>query len=256
MNLMKQTFFLTALSIIAFGGSGCKKDQVLDQVNNTIELAADETVDAQIDSLGAFMEDPVVTDADETQDALIQSLPEIFDNDYFTFVESEGPQGGDRMEKRDSLLKLCSSAIRIGMENKEALKRAHLAKLECMKHNRMVMHKADSMVRAWAMNHRKELLTQHEITVREIQGAFKAGKITEKERDAKLAAAKMELAKALKGIRAGVKERLAKMMDRAEAAGKIKDCERIYLNTVKEILGKENFAKWIKCHKYRYRKGK
>jgi hypothetical protein len=51
-----------------------------------------------------------------------------------------------------------------------------------------------------------------------------------------------------------VKEKIKKNLDRATACGKIKDCEKEYLNKVLDILGKTRYKKWMECHKYNYKK--
>ena len=51
-----------------------------------------------------------------------------------------------------------------------------------------------------------------------------------------------------------VKEKIKASLERAEACGKIKDCEKIYLDKVLDILGKTRFKKWIECYKHNYKK--
>jgi hypothetical protein len=51
-----------------------------------------------------------------------------------------------------------------------------------------------------------------------------------------------------------VKEKIKKNLDRATACGKIKDCEKEYLNKGLDILGKTRYKKWMECHKYNYKK--
>jgi hypothetical protein len=51
-----------------------------------------------------------------------------------------------------------------------------------------------------------------------------------------------------------VKEKIKLSTGRAEACGKIKDCEKIYLSKVLDILGKSRYKKWIECYKYNYKK--
>ncbi len=222
-------------------------------------VAPDETIDAQIENLGIFMEDPIISEATETEDVLIQSLPDVIELDYFS-TEANGGAGtpsGDRMgtdKKCDSSLHACKAALRLSMEQKEALKRAHIAKMECMKANNRVLRKSDSVVRSWAMNHRRELLIKYKNSLKEIQDAYRAGTITEREKNAKIAAVTESFQQALSKIRISVKEKLQSNRERAAAAGLIKNCERVYLNRVMDIVGKENFATWMRCHKMHYRK--
>jgi len=99
-------------------------------------------------------------------------------------------------------------------------------------------------------------MEKHKAALDEIMAAFRSGKITEKERDAKLMQAKKNLAEGMMKIRATIREKVKNIKERMEAAGKIKNCEREYLNGVIEIIGKENYAKWVRCHKMNFRKGK
>ncbi len=264
MNYFKSSNAIMLGLIFAIGFSACKKMKDPERCathDMASAIAPDETIDAQIENLGNFMEEPIISEATETEDVFIQSLPDIIALDYFNTEASgdAGTPGGDRMgsdKKRDSSLHACKAALRLAVENKEALKRAHAAKMECMKANHQVLRESDSAVRKWAINHRRELLQKHENTLKEIQAAFSAGKITERERAAKIAAARESLQQALSKIRMTVKEKLQNNRERAAAAGLIKNCERIYLNRVMEILGKDNYAIWIRCHKMHYRQNK
>ena len=53
---------------------------------------------------------------------------------------------------------------------------------------------------------------------------------------------------------AKVKDKIKNNIARAAASGKIKDCEKIYLKSIKEILTAEQFEKWVKCFKEKYKK--
>lgn len=247
---MKNQFLVALAMVFALAVSSCKKDELVDAGNQiAIELAADETVDAVVDSLGSFLEDPIVTDATEDQELEIMSVPEILDTDYFSFVETRGG-------RKDSMVKSCSDILKITRENKEALAKLHKAKIECMKANREVLSRVDGKFRGEAIEMRRALMEKYKAAVDEIMVAFRNGKITEKQRDEKLKAAKKNLTEGLMKIRSVIREKIKNAKDRLEAAGKIKNCEREYLNGVKEVIGKENYAKWIRCHKMHVRKGK
>ena len=238
--------------------SSCKKDRLIDATNQIVtELAADETVDAVVDSLGDFMENPIITDATEELDLEIMSVPDILDSDYFVFVETRGGRKDSiRGGRKDSMVKSCSDILKLTRENKEALSKLHKAKIECMKANREVLSRVDEKLRGEAMEMRRSLMEKHKAQVEAIMKAFRAGKITEKERDAKLKAAKKNLTEGLMKIRAGIREKIKAAKDRLEAAGKIKNCEREYLNGVIRVIGKENYAMWVRCHKMHMRKWK
>ena len=227
--------------------ASCKKDEVVNDTNNTIQLAMDETVESLVDSLEDFMLDPFVSEATELEDVMIESIPEVLDADYFTFVETRGG-------KKDSMIRSCSGVFKILAANKEKLRRAYLAKMDCMKDNKKALRKYDSTVRAWAMLKRREVLDKHKSAVGDILASFRKGDITERERDANLSAAKKATTEALIKIRVEVRQRIKNIRERAAAAGIIKNCEKTYLRAVYNILGKENYAKWVKCHKMNYRK--
>lgn len=234
-----------ALLGLTLAFSSCKKEEVQDTNDSQINLAVDETVDALADSLEIFMIDPFVSEATETEDVFIESIPEILDADYFAFVET-------RSGKKDSLIRTCSGVFKLLAANKEKLRKAYVAKMECMKDNKRTLRKYDSTVRSWAISKRKEVLAKHKENVNDILASFRKGDITEKERDAKLAENKKATTGALIKIRIEVRQRIKNIRERAEAAGIIKDCEKVYLRAVYDILGKANYAKWVKCHKVNY----
>lgn len=247
---MKNQFLMAMALVFTLAVSSCKKDKLTQSANQAIiELAADETVDALVDSLGDFIENPIITDATEDMELEIFSVPEILDTDYFTYVETRGG-------RKDSMIKSCSGVFVLMRDNKEALSKLFTAKMACMKSNHEALKGMDMKLRGEAMEMRRALMEKHKAAVDEIMAAFRSGKITEKERDAKLMQAKKNLAEGMMKIRATIREKVKNIKERMEAAGKIKNCEREYLNGVIEIIGKENYAKWVRCHKMNFRKGK
>jgi hypothetical protein len=245
-----KNIFLSAVALVAFGTlvTSCKKDRVTEPIKNTLlELAADETPDAVVDSLGDYLDNPFVSDATDHMDVEIESVPEILFSDYFSFVET-------RTNKRDSMLKACSGAFRLARANRDELEKAHKAKMECMKDNRHMLHHIDSITKAWAAHKRQGLMEEHKREMDKIGAAFRAGSISERERDAQVAAARKRLDDSLAKLAGETREKLQASKDRAAAAGKIKDCERIYLRQVHEIIGKDNYALWIRCHKMHFRR--
>ncbi len=240
----------SALAFVALGTwvTSCKKDQITAPVKAVItELAMDETPEAVADSLGDFLENPFVSDATDHSDVEIESVPEILFSDYFTFIET-------RSGKRDSLLKVCSGAFKIARENREALAKAHKEKMSCMEENRKMLHKIDSLTRQWSADKRQTLMEEHKREMEKISSAYRSGSITERERDAQMASARKRLDDELSKLGAQTREKLQLNKDRAAAAGKIKDCERIHLRQVHEIIGKDNYAAWIRCHKMHFRR--
>ena len=235
--------------VFALAVSSCKKDELADSCKQiVIDLAADETSVAMADSLGDFMENPILSEATESLDLQIMSVPEVLDTDYFIFVEARGG-------RKDSSLKSCSGSLNLTRDQKAALARLHEAKMHCMKANRETLHKLDEMAHNYGMELRRTAMDKHKDQMESIMKSFRNGDITERERDTKIAAAKHTLKENLSKIRAAVREKIKNATERAEAAGKIKNCERIYLDGVMDVLGKENFAKWARCHKMHMRKG-
>ena len=87
-----------------------------------------------------------------------------------------------------------------------------------------------------------------------INKLYAAGTITAAQK--KEMATKLELTRAelLNGLAAIAKDKIKNNIARATASGKIKDCEKIYLKSIKEILTAEQFEKWVKCFKEKYKK--
>lgn len=246
---MKNQFLLALAMVFALAVSSCKKDELVDAGNQiVIELAADETVDAVVDSLGSFMEDPIITDATENEELEIMSVPEILDTDYFMFVETRGG-------RKDSMVKSCSGSLNLTRDQKAALAKLHAAKMECMKTNREILNRLDGMAHNYGKELRSDAMAKYNNDVESIMKSFRNGTITEKERDAKIAAAKKTLKESLSKIRAAVREKIKSATERLEAAGKIKNCEREYLDGVMDVLGRADYAKWVRCHKMHMRKG-
>lgn len=246
---MKNQFLVALAMVFALAVSSCKKDELVDAGKQVvIDLATDETSVAMADSLGDFMENPIITEATEDQELEIMSVPEILDTDYFIFVETRGG-------RKDSMVKSCSGVLNLTRDQKAALAKLHAAKMECMKANREILHRLDAMARNYGMELRRTAMDKHKNQVESIMKSYRNGDITEKERDAKLAAARKTLKESLSKIRGAVREKIKSATERLEAAGKIKNCEREYLDGVMEVLGRADYAKWARCHKMHMRKG-
>lgn len=235
--------------VFALAVTSCKKDQLNEVPKQVvIDLATDETSVAMADSLGDFMENPILSDATEILDLQIMSIPEVLDTDYFIFVEARGG-------RKDSSLKSCSGSLNLTRDQKAALARLHEAKMDCMKANREILHRLDEMAHNYGKELRHAAMEKHKDQVESILKSFRNGDITERERDTKMEAARKTLKESLAKIRGAVREKIKNAKERAECAGKIKNCERIYLDGVLDVLGKENYAKWARCHKMHVRKG-
>ena len=249
MKNIKNQLGLTLALVLTLAVTSCKKDSLVDVPKQAeTELAIDETSVAMADSLGDFIENPILSEATESLDLQIMSIPEVLDTDYFIFVEARGG-------RKDSSLKSCSGSLNLTRDQKAALARLHEAKINCMKVNRETLNKLDEMAHNYGKELRRDAMAKYNQDVEYIMKTFRTGAITEKVRDAKIAAAKKTLEESLSKIRSAVREKIKNATERAECAGKIKNCERIYLDGVMDVLGKENFAKWARCHKMHVRKG-
>lgn len=246
---MKNQFLMALAMVFALVVSSCKKDELVDAGKPVvIELAEDETSIALADSLGDFMENPIISEATEDLDAEIMSVPEILDTDYFMFVETRGG-------RKDSMVKSCSGVLNLTRDQKASLAKLHAAKMECMKDNREILNRLDGMARNYGKELRHAAMEKHKNQVESIMKSFRNGDITEKERDTKMAAARKTLKESLSKIRAAVHAKIKSAIERLEAAGKIKNCERQYLDGVMDVLGRADYAKWVRCHKMQVRKG-
>ena len=78
--------------------------------------------------------------------------------------------------------------------------------------------------------------------------------LTQTQYKEKLTALEKTWASKMTYLNGQVKEKIKASIERAEACGKIKDCEKIYLQKVLDILGKARFKKWIECYKYNYKR--
>lgn len=87
-----------------------------------------------------------------------------------------------------------------------------------------------------------------------LDDSLKRGLITEIQYKEKLAMLNKTWAGKMTYLNEQVKEKIKLNVERAEACGKIKDCEKIWLNSVIEILGKTRYKKWIECYKYHYKR--
>lgn len=244
------TYFKSIIGLFIIVLISCQKET---PNTNTDNLLVDETPVAMSDSLGAYLDNPLMIDAGTLIDLQIISYPEILDVDYFALIEIEGPQGGT-LSRKDSLIKKCSDGLRITAEQKSKLTSAFLSREECMKSNREILRAIDLKIEEWAKTEKISIIEKFKATVAEINANFIRGTITADEKKAQLDAAEKERNLAIAKLRITAKEKMKAAVERALATGKIKECEKIYLSKVKEILGNDKFEKWVKCHKWHYRR--
>jgi hypothetical protein len=186
----------------------------------------------------------MTSDITPTTDATIMDYPLFLDYDPFTMVMS-------RTNKIDS----CVKGIEVTKAEKELLSKAHLDKVECQKQNKLTVARINREIETWAKTQKYNYYVNwYMVEKSKIDYDLKMGVITEAQYKEKLMGLEKTWVSKMSYLNNQVKEKIKKNLDRATACGKIKDCEKEYLNKVLDILGKERYKKWMECHKYNYKK--
>lgn len=247
---MKKVFIIAALTLtLSVAIWSCKKDETPTAPgDNTLPT---EQPAALGDSLGILMDNPTMSDASMTADLDYESYPAFLETDYFSLAVVQGANGGANL---DSINKICCGSFKLTKEQKEKLVAAHKAKEDCMDANRKILKNIDAEIKTWAKTTKENIIAKTKLQMDSINKLYDSGVITAAQR--KEMGSKLELQRAaiLKGLSAKVKDKIAANVDRAIASGKIKDCEKIYLKSIKEILTAEQFQKWVSCFKEKYKK--
>jgi hypothetical protein len=243
---MKKLFSITRLFIvITVIAWACSKN------NNepVVALLADEQPAALASSLETVINNPVVVDATITSDVTIVSYPSFITTDYFGLVKVTG----ETAKTLDSNT-LCLNGLEITKAQKEKLTAANTAKQSCMEANRLVLNNLDRELEAWAKAEKARIIAAARFSMDSVLLLYNNGSLTlaqKTERNTKIELSRNDQITALKGR---VQEKLTQATARLVAAGKIKNCEELYLNTVKEILSASQYEKWIKCQKEKYKR--
>jgi len=246
---MKKIIYLfAAITVLSVTVWSCKKDEA-PTVPADSTLPNEQPV-ALGDSLGEIIDNPEIVDASMAVDLTISSYPTFLETDYFSLAVVEGPQGG----KEDSMNKICTGGFKLTKAQKEKLAAAHKAKEECMDANRKLLKAIDREIEAWVKNQKAEIIAKAKLQTDSIYKLFNAGSITATQKKEMLSQVELNRAAAIKALSAKAKEKIKNSTNRAIHKGKIIDCEKIYLKSIKEILTAEQFEKWIKCHKEKYKK--
>lgn len=246
---MKKIIYLfAAITVLSVTVWSCKKDEA-PTVPADSTLPNEQPV-ALGDSLGEIIDNPEIVDASMAADLTISSYPTFLETDYFSLAVVEGPQGG----KEDSMNKICTGGFKLTKAQKEKLAAAHKAKEECMDANRKLLKAIDREIEAWTKEQKSKIIANTKTAMDSINKLFDAGKITASQKKEMLNQLELKRAASIKELTGNVKEKIKKHVNRATWSGKIKDCEKIYLKSIKEILTAEQFEKWIKCHKEKYKK--
>ena len=257
---------LSLVLVGMIGFMGCEKEPI-PSPNPTVNLLVDEEPNAVVDSMGTVIFDnPMLSDVTESTDVTIMDYPLFLDYDPFTMIVSRGKGDVDS----------CVKGIEVTKAEKELLNKAHLAKLECEKTNKEILYKLHREIESWgktekAAMYKKYLATRDslyrdfQMKVAYVNDKYDKGLITADQKKKSLteletkykndiAALEKSYANGLNLLNGKVKEKIKTNSDRTTASGKIKDCEKEYLNKVLDILGKTRYKKWMECHKYNYKK--
>jgi len=257
--MKKSTLSIVIAVIFLFGAEACKKEKTSTADSNTntaLVIAQDETIDAQIEALGSYIEDPFVSDVNEIEELDVIGVPNELSLDYFYGDdESTGALNGklDSIKYRDSLKKNCVK-LKLSKAQIIKLKLAYKEKWLCMKTGVKTIKEKDSITKDWASKDKKTYLDAYKLKFAAIEKAYQSGKITEAEKKEQIAALKKELAEYFVKLKKNVVSKIKDQKERKMSAEDIKKCEKIYLAKVYEILGKEKYIIWIKWHKKIYRR--
>lgn len=246
--MKKIIYLLAAITVLSATVWSCKKDEA-PTVPADSTLPNEQPV-ALGDSLGEIIDNPAIVDASMAVDLTISSYPTFLESDYFSLAVVEGPQG----DKEDSMNKICTNGIKLTKAQKEKLVAAHKAKEECMDANRKLLKTIDREIEAWTKEQKSKIIANTKTAMDSINKLFDAGKITASQKKEMLNQLELKRAASIKELTGKVKDKIKNHVNRATLSGKIKDCEKIYLKSIKEILTAEQFEKWIKCHKEKYKK--
>jgi Rps23 Pro-64 3,4-dihydroxylase Tpa1-like proline 4-hydroxylase len=130
-----------------------------------------------------------------------------------------------------------------------------LAKIECQKQNKLTIARIHREIESWAKTQKENYYKNWYLVEKgKLDDSLKRGLLTQTQYKEKLTSLEKTWAGKMSYINGQVKEKIKLSIERAEACGKIKDCEKIYLQKVLDILGKTRYKKWIECHKYNYKR--
>jgi hypothetical protein len=256
---------LSLVLVGMIGFMGCEKEPI-PTPNPTVNLLVDEEPNAVVDSMGTVIFDnPMTSDVTSTTDALILDYPAFLDYDPFTLITVRSGSIDD-----------CVKGLEITKDQRAKLETAWVNKLNCEKTNKELLSKVNRELEAWAkreklamynkyMKTKDSLYADCKMKIAYVNEKYTKGLITletkvkmlneiETKRDNDLAALEKSYKSGLESLNNKLKEKIKTNTDRKDKCDKIKDCEKIWLNSVMEILGKEKYKKWIECYKYHYKK--
>ena len=233
--------FATSLLVLA----SCEKEPIPTPNPINYDLLLDEQPIALVGELESTLTLPEVTDIN-LGDVMITDYPAFLDYDPFTMVVS-------RTNSADS----CLRGLEVTKAQKEQLTKAFLAKTECQKANKATIARIHREIEYWAKVQKENYYKNWYLVEKaKLDDSLKLGLITQTQYKEKLTALDKTWKSKMDYLNTQVKEKIQSSIQKAEAAGKIKDCEKIYLESVMSILGKEKYKKWISCYKHHYKNRK
>jgi hypothetical protein len=236
---------LTLLLVLPFLFNSCKKEPIPQPPQQIINLLVDEEPQALVDELELTLTLPEVTDIN-VEDASITDYPEFLDYDPFTVITT-------RTKSADS----CVRNLEVLKSQKEQLNKAFLSKIECQKANKSTIARIHREIESWAKNQKENYYRNwYMVEKSKLEFDLIHDVITESQYKEKLTALEKTWKSKMNYLNAQVREKIKSNVQRAECAGKIKDCEKIYLESVMTILGREKYKRWISCYKHHYKKRK
>jgi len=241
---MKKILFpLFATVVLAF--AGCEKEPIPSPAPE-VNLSMDETPQSLVDTLGTvILDNPMTSEVTASTEAAILDYPDFLDYDPFT----------NAVVRRTGKIDSCVKGIELTAAEKESLAKAFAAKLDCQKANKATIAKIHREIESWAKTQKENYYKNwYMVEKGKLLDSLKRGLLTEAQYKEKMTALEKTWASKMNYLNGQVKEKIKMSIGRAEACGKIKDCEKIYLDKVLDILGKSRFKKWIECYKYNYKK--
>lgn len=234
---------LTLSLLLTLSLPSCRKEEI--QPTPIVNLFIDEQPSSLVDSLGVtFFDNPLVSDVTPSTDATIQDYPLFLDYDPFTSITV-----------RTNGIDSCVRGLEITKSQKEQLTRAFNSKIDCQKNNKLIIARIHREIESWAKIQKENYYKNwYLIEKGKLTDSLKRGLLTESQYKEKLSSLEKTWASKMNYLNTQVKEKIKSNIERATASGKIKDCEKNWLISVLDILGKEKYKKWIECYKYHYRK--
>jgi len=238
---MKKILLLILVATTTF--ISCEKEPL--QLDTIVNLLADEEPTAVVDSMNSYIfENPLIDDVTPSTDVKILDYPLFLDYDPFTMIVARGN------EKIDS----CVKTFEVSKSEKELLRKAHIAKLECQKTNKEIIARIHREIESWSKSQKAFHYNNWQIEKGKLADSLRMRLLTESQYKEKMSFLEKSWINKMIHLNGQVKEKIKLHIERKDVCGKIKDCEKIYLNKVLEILGRKRYKKWIECHKYNYKK--